>query len=126
VTADLTITLPAALRAPARARAWVAEHAADLAPSLLQDALLVISELVTNAVRHGRPEIVVSLRRTPQGLRVAVQDAGPALPAPARTTAPDVPSGRGLLIVEATATRWGVDPAWPGPGKTVWVELDGR
>jgi anti-sigma regulatory factor (Ser/Thr protein kinase) len=123
VTSDLTITLPSALLAPAHARAWVAEHATGLPAHVVQDALLVVSELVTNAVRHGRPDIVVSMRPTADGVRVAVQDAGPELPAAARAAAPDMPSGRGLLIVEATAARWGVEAQRPGPGKTVWAEL---
>lgn len=118
------VTLAESLRAPARARAWIAELATDLPEELVDDAMLVASELVTNAVRYGRPEITVGMARTNRGLRIEVGDQGDALP----LMAPMVPEanrtgGRGLLIVASTASDWGISTHNPPPGKTVWVEL---
>ena len=118
------VTLAESLRAPARARAWVAEQLGDVPELLLDDALLVTSELVTNAVRYGRPEITLGLARIANGVRIEVGDAGDSLALPS----PSVPEGnraggRGLLIVASTAAEWGITAHDPPPGKTVWVEL---
>lgn len=124
MSGDDSITLPPGLRAPAHARAWLGDRAPIISPEMLEDALLVTSELVTNAVRHGRPDIVLSMRRIPGGLRVAVSDCGERLPAHTPST-PEVDrlGGRGLLIVAATARDWGVIPYADGRGKTIWAEL---
>jgi anti-sigma regulatory factor (Ser/Thr protein kinase) len=124
VSSEESITLQPDLHAPARARTWLAERVAALAPLVADDALLVASELVTNAVRHGRPEIALSVRRLPDGVRIAVRDEGEHVPVPAMDTPTvDRPTGRGLLIVAATARHWGVTPHPDRPGKTVWAEL---
>lgn len=94
-------------------------------PGLAGDAALLLSELATNALLHGyvpgrlfRAEL--ALTRTV--IRIAVSDArGESLPRP-RTATPGEKSGRGLLIVEMLAARWGVEA--PSVGKTVWCELD--
>ncbi|MFJ8488522.1 ATP-binding protein [Streptomyces sp. NPDC094038] len=89
---------------------------------------LVVAELAANAVLHGRVpgrDFELSLRydRAADVVRVEVSDTHPGLPEPpdpaARTT--DAEHGRGLLLVEAVATRWGVTER-TGPGKTVWAE----
>ena len=118
------VTLTESVRAPARARAWVAEQAAGVPDAVLDDALLVTSELVTNAIRYGHPEITLTLTHRPGKLRIEVSDQGEALPLMTRQ-APhrDSSSGRGLLIVASTAADWGISPHTPPPGKTVWVEL---
>ena len=119
-----TLTLPNSAHAPELARRYIAEHASWLEPGLLADALLIVSELVTNAIRYGQPDILLSLRNDPPRVGVAVQDAGRDLPVVASGT-PDFmqPSGRGLLIVDALADDWGVIPQDPSPGKIVWFEL---
>jgi anti-sigma regulatory factor (Ser/Thr protein kinase) len=121
------VTLSESFRAPARARAWVAEQAADLPVAVVEDAMLVVSELVTNAVRYGQPDITLAMAPIRDGLRIEVGDRGEALP----LLAPVVPpgnrtGGRGLLIVASTAAEWGIMPHDPPPGKTVWVELTAR
>lgn len=118
------VTLTENLRAPSRARAWVAEQIADVPESVLDDALLVTSELVTNAIRYGLPDITLTVTHRPSGVRIEVSDQGEALPLMTRQ-APhrDAASGRGLLIVASTASSWGISPHNPPPGKTVWVEL---
>jgi len=88
-------------------------------------AALVLSELMTNAVRHGRvPGRGIGTRFVRQGscLRIEVHDSGDAKPE-LQSPADDSEHGRGLALVDAiTGSRWGV-VARPGPGKVVWAEL---
>lgn len=81
---------------------------------------LLTSELVTNAILHAHSEIELSVRLTPNSVRIDVADHSDRLPAP-REAAEEDTSGRGLGLVEALATSWGVDER-PG-GKSVWFEL---
>jgi hypothetical protein len=74
--AEIVYGLPADAAAPAIARAVLVEHAGSLPAGLIEDALLLVSELVTNAVQHGQPEILLSIRRRPPGIGVSVQDRG--------------------------------------------------
>ncbi|WP_416973392.1 ATP-binding protein [Streptomyces sp. 4F14] len=94
-------------------------------PELADRAALLVSELGANAVFHGtlRGRLFrVELFLTDKALRIEVTDArGELLPTP-RTAGPDENFGRGLLIVEETADRWGVSELIVG--KTVWCELD--
>ncbi|MDG9704417.1 anti-sigma regulatory factor [Streptomyces sp. DH37] len=94
-------------------------------------AAQITAELAGNAVLHGRVpgrDFRLGLRVTGNGdgvtLRIEVSDArGDRCPAVPRPPAPvEAESGRGLLLVEALADRWGVE-TWPPPRKTVWAEL---
>ncbi len=116
------IQLTEGLRAPARARAWIAEQVGNQPAAIIEDALLITSELVTNAVRYGEPEVVLGLTHFRDGIRIEVSDAGSAMPAIASPTR-DHTGGRGLVIVASTASEWGISPNFPHPGKTVWVKL---
>ncbi len=119
------LTLAESLQAPALARAWTAQQLPPLPDQVAEDALLLVSELVTNAVRHGRPDIVISLSVSADRIRVAVSDGGENLPMlPAGHPSIDRATGRGLLIVAATAHDWGVERVPGIAGKTVWAELD--
>ncbi|MCW2496470.1 ATP-binding protein [Jatrophihabitans sp.] len=118
------VKLTEGLRAPARARAWIAEQIGDVPAQLLDDALLIASELVTNAVRYGRPEVVLGLLPLDDGIRIEVSDSGETMPRmSAEPPSQDRLGGRGLVIVASTAADWGVAPHDPPPGKTVWVQL---
>ncbi|MEU8915869.1 ATP-binding protein [Streptomyces nigrescens] len=92
----------------------------------LDAAAHVVGELAANAALHGRvPGRDFRLMLTVHGatLRIGVTDArAEQLPVPVEQTA-DGTSGRGLLLVEALADRWGVLPG-PVPCKTVWAEID--
>ena len=88
----------------------------------VQDALLLTTELVSNAIIHGWPAVVLRAALADgERLRVEVFDASPSLP---RVRAAWAGGGRGLAIVEETADGWGVIPE-PAGGKTVWFELLG-
>ncbi|MEV6422353.1 ATP-binding protein [Streptomyces sp. NPDC051662] len=98
--------------------------------SALEDAaLLVLSELLTNAVRHARvsPGREIETRYlpvhlpAPHGLRIEVHDACPVHPA-RRTGNVDACDGRGLVIVDALADEWGVADR-VGVGKMVWARI---
>ncbi|MFF2073917.1 ATP-binding protein [Kitasatospora sp. NPDC058162] len=96
-------------------------------------ALLIIAELATNAVLHGRVpgrgfELHLSLTTTARRgttLRIEISDPrGDRLPVlPAAAPTPHSQSGRGLILIEAFSDRWGTIPRHPN-AKTVWAELD--
>ena len=89
----------------------------------IPDAQLLVSELVTNAVLHARSATLVTVERNGTTLRVSVEDDSPAQPR-LRELGPEAVTGRGLLLVDRIAQRWGVDPR--AAGKCVWFEVDGR
>ncbi|WP_046727355.1 ATP-binding protein [Streptomyces humi] len=94
---------------------------------LLEAAELVLSELVTNALRVPVPrdrQVGVRIARSPSEglLRLEVSDAGSGTPE-VRAPGDEETGGRGLLLVEAMAHRWGVEERAEGIGKTVWAEL---
>jgi anti-sigma regulatory factor (Ser/Thr protein kinase) len=89
-------------------------------PGLVERVQLVVSELATNAVLHGRSEFVLQVSGGDDTVRVAVFDGGPGRPERG-TMDPTAVTGRGLGIVESLALDWGVDPA--DGGKWVWAEL---
>jgi anti-sigma regulatory factor (Ser/Thr protein kinase) len=101
-------------------------RARDLPYRVTEAAGHLVAELATNAATHGRLpgrdfRLALLDRRT--ALRIEVTDTrGNELPRH-RPPAPDAESGRGLLLVEALADRWGVQLG-PVPRKTVWAELD--
>ena len=110
--------------APARGRHAVAAVLADwgCVDPAREDLLLVVSELVTNAVLHGAEPIVVTVVREHERVRVEVTDAAPdSSPYSSRVTKEST-AGRGLSVVTRLAAAWGWR-ADPGTGKTVWAEL---
>jgi anti-sigma regulatory factor (Ser/Thr protein kinase) len=121
------LTLAATARAVGLARrathealvSWRAAHAEET-------AALLVSELVTNAVRHadtGGSALVLRLEFAGSWLRIEVHDADPRAPQP-RTPDQLDGSGFGFVLIEALADNWGVREATIG--KAVWAELDMR
>ncbi|MFE2600547.1 ATP-binding protein [Streptomyces sp. NPDC059396] len=113
-------------RCVALARMELRKALADWGLSALEDsAVLILSELLSNASLHARvsPEQVIETRyfRSSGGLRIEVHDGSPVRPQ-RRVPDPEASDGRGLLLVGALADEWGVaDRA--GPGKVVWASL---
>ncbi|WP_405010204.1 ATP-binding protein [Kitasatospora sp. NBC_01539] len=99
---------------------WLPTRPGDL-PTVAEDVLLMVSELVTNACLHAGGPRELTLQRTADGLRVEVADNS-LDPPRLRTGRPrTVPGGHGLLVVDRLSTAWGSEP---GPvGKTVWLEV---
>ncbi len=116
---------PPSPRSVGRARRFLARQLdAWGLPHLTDSAVLVVSELVTNAVTHAHPPYghVISTRfvRLESGVRIEVHDAGGGTPE-RREAAPEEESGRGLDLVDVlTGGRWGVSGR-EGPGKSVWA-----
>lgn len=92
-------------------------------PALLDPLLLVVSELVGNAVRHGRPPVGLLLRRSGEGVRVEVHDEDAQAPTSGAGLPDDAAeSGRGTFLVEAVSDETGVEQV-PGDGKVVWATV---
>jgi serine phosphatase RsbU (regulator of sigma subunit)/anti-sigma regulatory factor (Ser/Thr protein kinase) len=107
----------------ADARSTVASRARALGfGDLVDDACLVVSELVTNAVLHGGGCRGLAVRRVGPGLRIEVRDAS-RVPPVLGWTSENAMTGRGMRLVGAIASRWGVDSE--ETGKVVWAVLAG-
>jgi CheY-like chemotaxis protein len=85
------------------------------------DALVVASELVTNAIVHGRTACELQLSITPNAVRIEARDGGGGTPDPMAPTKTGT-HGRGLHIVAALTSAWGIEDI-PSGGKIVWAEL---
>ncbi|MFK4224175.1 ATP-binding protein [Streptomyces sp. NPDC019890] len=127
-----TVVLSPTPRGARLARLLTGAHLSDwdLPHGVVANAEHLVAELAANAATHGRlpgREFLLALRATEDDrtLRIEVTDTrGDRLPRPHhQPPSPDCESGRGLLLVEALADRWGVTPG-PVPRKTVWAELD--
>ena len=88
----------------------------------VDDACLLVSELLANVVLHARTSCRVAVQAEPGRLEIAVSDDSPALPRP-RNYAADAATGRGLKLLAALSDAWGADP--DGAGKRVWFRFDG-
>ncbi|MFJ3221272.1 ATP-binding protein [Kitasatospora sp. NPDC086801] len=116
------LPLPARPETAADARAFTAEFLADVTdPMVVADAVLLVSELVGNALRHTGEPGALFLTRTAGRLRIEVSDASPRPPLPRPPHRPDESGGLGLFLLSRLALRWGWHPS--GPGKTVWCDL---
>lgn len=109
--------------APAQARRMLRETVASLVPAdVAHTAELLVSELVTNAITHGRGVVRLSIDCADHCLSVTVSDDEPATPQvqPERLMSD---GGRGLRMIESLASAWGVNPRHDSPGKDVWFRL---
>jgi anti-sigma regulatory factor (Ser/Thr protein kinase) len=111
--------------AAARRRLTSELAAAGIHEQTVADAALVISELLSNAIRHAAPltgaQVRVSWTLDHDELRIAVSDAGDGPPPHVTEPAPGAPGGRGLGIVESLSDRWGV--LREDGMTTVWAQL---
>ena len=118
------VDLPATEQAPGTARTVVGALASAWGlADLVDDARLVVSELVTNAVQHapGPESFELELVRRAEGLRISLADGSAVRPL-VHELDPARPSGRGLAIVQVLSSGWGAEDHHGG--KRVWADLD--
>ncbi len=84
-----------------------------------QTVVLLLSEVVTNAVRHAPGTVHITVTLFGDRVHARVRDENPRTP---QLRAPDETGGRGIQLLQRLATRWGVEQH-PGDGKTVWFEV---
>ncbi len=118
---QIAATFPPQTSSAAAARDFVGSACVDwhLEP-LAEDLALVVTELVANAIRHAGTDIAVLLVRLEGGVRLEVHDGSTRPLRPRSATVLDE-GGRGLLLVDALSSRFGVEGE--PKGKRVWVEL---
>jgi PAS domain S-box-containing protein len=128
ITARAAATFDPVGRSVATARAFVRDTLQGWGHSeLVDDAVVLTSELVTNAVVHAGTRADVLCLRTEDGIRVEVGDRYPEREVPLQGTGtslggPDREGGRGLLLCAALASKWGVE--YSPAQKHVWFQLD--
>jgi anti-sigma regulatory factor (Ser/Thr protein kinase) len=116
------IDMPLGVQAPRSARTAVCAVLAGWGyrdDHWLETAAVVVSELVTNAVRHGGGCLELDIESHDGRVIIAVADGSSVVP---RRRAPDDVGGRGLALIEGMSRGWGVHDH--EGGKRVWVELD--
>ncbi|MER6520239.1 ATP-binding protein [Streptomyces sp. NPDC001553] len=89
---------------------------------LLDVAEQIVSELVTNAVKHGGGEVTLSMRVTRAAVRLMVRDSGSGQPQPI-DPGPEAEGGRGLLIVHLLADERGGESGFDPKTRTAWCSL---
>jgi anti-sigma regulatory factor (Ser/Thr protein kinase) len=106
------------------ARSFLAKllHGWDVADPVIDDASLLATELMSNAVEHGSGVVHLEIAVHDGLLRVGVHDGAVELPVMGDVTETGL-AGRGIWIVQAIARDWGSDSSGEEPGKTVWFEL---
>lgn len=121
----LTFELPPDPEAVSAARVALSRLAREVPPRALDDARLIVSELVTNAVRHaplGPTDVIRLTLKVENGhLRIEVGDPGAGFTWTARTDAAPLGGGWGLYLVSRLADDWGV--AVEGGATLVWAEI---
>lgn len=128
ITARAAATFDPVGRSVATARAFVRDTLQGWGyTDVVDDAVVLTSELVTNAVVHAGTAADVLCLRTEDGVRVEVSDHYPEREIPLQSTglnfgSPDRENGRGLLLCAALASRWGVE--YSPTHKHVWFQLD--
>jgi len=104
------------------ARSWMEQHPTDGVDP--DNVVLSMTELVTNSITHGTGPVDVQLDGDSDNLVLIVSDCSGQLPRHPGASL-ETETGRGILILESLATRWGVQPELGG-GKSVWCEFASR
>jgi anti-sigma regulatory factor (Ser/Thr protein kinase) len=122
---SIQLALDSSLEAGRAARVAIADRYPSLQEPARTDLMLLVTELVTNAVRHGgdRGELPIQLgvERNNGTVHVRVEDPGATFVPPPAILSGDSAGGWGLFLVDQVADRWGVSPA--AAGTCVWFEL---
>jgi anti-sigma regulatory factor (Ser/Thr protein kinase) len=121
----LDATIESTPRAPAQARRAVEDLAPEIEQGVLRDAQLLVSEVVTNSIRHSGSDDPIGLRvwLRRSGVKIEIADGGFGFDAAELRAGADAEGGRGLMIVAALADRWGVNR---DRRTRVWFELSPR
>jgi len=121
--AQLSTVLEPVVGAARRARELVTEACVRWdVPAMAGPACIVVTEMVNNVVAHARTPMTVRLAHHGDRLLVAVQDTDPTVPTFRGRVAPTAYGGRGLLLIDSVARRWG-NLSFIG-GKVVWAVLN--
>jgi DNA-binding NarL/FixJ family response regulator len=119
---EATIDLPQKLASVRDARSFLRARLAEWeSDTMLGDASIVVSELAANAITHAASSYRVRLALSESVLRIEVRDGGAGTPEPQPKSLTDE-HGRGLLMVAAVASSWGIEQT-DGDHKVVWAEL---
>lgn len=122
---QIELLLPPRSESVARARHALAPLRGRVPPEKLGELELLVSELVTNSIRHAdlsdSASVALTVRVGPRRARVEVTDPGPGFEPPPIAGDPAELSGWGLLLVERLADRWGIRGRSP---TCVWFEID--
>ena len=112
-----------ALSSVAPARHWVRDRLteAGLTDGPVDTVVLLVSELVTNAVAHARPPVVLRMHVDEERTRIEVSDGERKAVPVVRDPGPSATGGRGVMFVDRFATRWGTSK--DTESKAVWFEL---
>jgi anti-sigma regulatory factor (Ser/Thr protein kinase) len=115
------------VRAPGAARVAVAQHLHErVAVAALDNARLLVSELIANSLRHSDgpagSQVIVSVELGSDWFRIGVQDSGSGAVITARTPDLETGGGFGLTLVQKLSERWGVERL-AGGGTQVWAQL---
>jgi len=117
--------LPARPEAAREARKALGELAPHVPAHYFDDVRLLVTELVTNSLRHGHlgagDAIHLVVQMEPSCLRVEVRDPGSGFDLPAPPQTPDMGAGWGLYLLGRIADRWGINGR---PSTCVWFEMD--
>ena len=125
---SFVLELPRELDSAAAARHAVDQLSDSLPEDQLGDVRLLVSELVTNSLRHAGLRAEDSIRLgidvSPALVRVEVRDSGRGFEFEGRAEDPDTVEGWGLYLVATLADRWGIDRDASESVNCVWFELD--
>jgi anti-sigma regulatory factor (Ser/Thr protein kinase) len=107
------------------ARAFLTQllHGWDIADQVIDDASLLTTELMSNAVEHGSGIVDLEIAVQDGLLHIGVHDGSVELPVKGDRTVASREGGRGIWLVQSIARDWGSDSSGEEPGKTVWFEL---
>ena len=121
---DMSFELAGGPYAVTAARLALSDLDSHLEPSIAFDVRLLVSELVTNSVKHARvsedDSILLDVKIDAAIVRIEVRDSGPGFEPPVAAPPDDADEGWGLFLVEQLADEWGVDQG----RQAVWFQID--
>jgi anti-sigma regulatory factor (Ser/Thr protein kinase) len=122
---DADAQLPHRVDSVPAARAFLTQllHGWEIADEVIDDASLLTTELMSNAVEHGSGVVDLEIAVQDGLLHIGVHDESLELPTQHDAASTSLEGGRGIWLVQSIARDWGSDSRDREPGKTVWFEL---